>query len=87
MVTPTSRTATDCPGSDPWLDPSRVRSAAVMVQCGPGKVRGGPGRSVKVREVVFEILNCLKNLFKKYIVVLFKLQYISVMEVFTSHST
>ncbi len=46
----------------PWLDPSRVRSTAVMVLGGPGKVRGGPGQSGKVREVVFEILNCLKNL-------------------------
>ncbi len=48
---------------DPWLDPSRVRSAAVMVLGGPGwswKVRDGPGKSGKVREVIFKILNCLK---------------------------
>ncbi len=51
----------DCPESDPWLDLSCIRSAAVMVLGGPGKVRGGPGRSGKVQEVVFGILNCLKN--------------------------
>ncbi len=42
-VTPSSRTATDYPGSDPWLDPSRVRSAAVIVL-------GGLGWSWTVRE-------------------------------------
>ncbi len=47
---------------DPWLDLSCVRSAAVMVLGGPGwSWIEGPGRSGKVREVVFEILNCLKN--------------------------
>ncbi len=38
---------------DPWLDPSHVRSAAWwfwVVRDGPGKVRGGPGRSWTVRE-------------------------------------
>ncbi len=41
-VTPSFRITTDCAGSDPWLDPSRVRSAAVMVQGGPGWSWKGP---------------------------------------------
>ncbi len=50
MVQPSSRTATDFPGSDPWLDPSCIHRAAVMVLGGPGWSWKGPGWSWTVLE-------------------------------------